>query len=230
MQAMFPSRNPLKQVRRSAVLFLVGSIVLLAGFILHPPEFVDTAQTTQSIHDNADMWMVAHWLLAGGGVLFAAACFMLAAARYGPTRFPAGRRTFIALGMVTVLALEIFVLEATLAVTYGKGLDTKALEGLLAPEIPGIVGLFGLAAVGAWTFIAQARDDCPVLPTGVNWIPALGGLLGLAGDVAFLFGNQALSQLQYGNALLLLGFAAFAIRALLESRPAKQSTEARTEA
>jgi hypothetical protein len=229
MQAMFPTRNPMKKIRASGFLLLAGSILMLAGFVLHPADHPDAAAAAPVIAANAGVWALAHWLLAAGGVLLAVACFVLARARYGPTRFPAGRRAFLALGVSSVLALEVFVLEATLAVTYGKAGDVSRLEGLLVPEIPGIVGLFGLSAAGVWVFVTQALDDCPVLPKAVNWIAALGAATGFAGSVFYGLGDETLAQLQYGNGVEILALAALAVKALVESSPRKQAAGAGTQ-
>ncbi len=223
MQNMFPSRNPLPVVRQAGALLLAGAVLMLAGSILHPAESVDPHVTADSIAAHAGQWAIAHWLLAAGGVLLAVAALRLAQARYGPTRFTSGRRAWLALGLSAVLALEIFVLEATAAVSAGRAHDAAALERLLVPEIPGIVGLFGLSASVVWLFAAQLRDDCPVLPQWANVIAGLGALAGLVGDVGFGLGSDAVATLQYGNGVFLLGLVALAVRALVQSSPSRQA-------
>ncbi len=220
MQAMFPNRHR-KQARLAAVLFIPAAILLLAGFVLHPEETPVPEDQVAIIHDNAGAWALSHWVLAAGGALFAAACFQMARARYGPTRFPAGRAAFIALGVSAVLALDVFVLEATLAVAAAKDSDVAAYEALLVPEIPGLLGLFGLGVAGAWAFVTQARDDCPVLPKSVNYGAAAGAALGVVGSVGFLLGNASLALLQYGTALFILGVLAFGVKAAVEARERK---------
>jgi len=216
---MFPSRNPVRHVRRSAMLMVAGSALLLAGFLLHPAEYVDSSKTAQSIADHAGTWALAHWLLAIGGLALAVAAGILAKARYGPTRHPFGRVAWAALAVSAMLAIEIFVLEATVAVSYGKAGNATGLQNLMVPEIPGIIGLFGLSAAGAAVFVQQTLDDCPLLPKAVNAIAALGAITGLVGTTAFGLGSDALATLQYGTGVLLLGLMALGIRALVESSP-----------
>lgn len=211
-------RSPARHARTSALLLVAGSAAMLLGFILHPAESAsDTKVTAHSIADHQGTWATAHWLLAGGGILLASACILLARARYGPTRFTSGQAAWFALAASALLALEIFVVEATLAVARGRANDTAGLDALLPIELPGIVGLFGLSGCGAWVFFLQARDACPVLPRAVNWIALLGAVAGFAGSVAFGLGNDAWANLQYGNGVLILGLAALGLKALRES-------------
>ena len=103
----------------------------------------------------------------------------------------------------------------------GRDGDVSAYDALLLPEVPGLVGLLGLGIVGAWAFLTQARDDCPVLPKAANYAIAALALVGVVGDVGFVLGNETVALLEYATAGFLLGVIAFGVKAIRESRTPK---------
>lgn len=190
-------------------LLAIGSLLLVVGFVLHPPPSPDSGEFMATIAEEPTRWMAAHAATAVALSVFVIAGLIVLTAG---SRLTQNWWTITAWAVMIVSALWVTtaaVVEATVITQTALATDTATFElWSIFAEAHSAAFLFFVLAIAV---IAghEARTTSQTTPAWASWVGAVAGVVAFGGMILVFVLGIALGGLIWVVSTLVMGLWTF---------------------